>query len=193
MTLKTETYSLGSDAWTRHPGNIRISLTCPALAEIDARIETQVTRDSMKIPVPTTGDVYADMWKVSQTTAPTQAAPLLNSRAHAIADKVHAAVDNASSTPEGNPKPTNAAISAITRLIAVMPEQLLDGPDVEVFYGEIHLQWTRDAREIVLMAFSKDKEPLVHHYERLRGKESEHGIEKATAESLAKWLRWLNG
>jgi hypothetical protein len=190
MTLKTETYSLGSDSWTRNPDNVRISLTSPELAAMEVRVDTQTTTGRVEIPVPTTGDFITDLSKVSQRQAPTQAK---KSRADVIVDEIHSAVSNAWTTPEGNPKPTNAAITALTKLLAVVPASVLGEPDVDVFYGEIHLQWNKGNRQLVLMAFSKDKEPLLHYREGRKGKASRHDIEKATAKSLIKWLRWLNG
>jgi len=104
-------------------------------------------------------------------------------------------VKNAGNTPEGAPVPNNQAISSITKLLAVVPDGVLGDPDVAVYYGEIHLEWVKDARRVVLMAFSKDKQPLVHHYESAKGKTkaSDHGTEIATAARLEEWLRWLNG
>ena len=189
MTLKTETYSIGSDMWARHPDNMRISLMCPELTETEIRVDTQTSRGDM----PPTRDFFNDVSKLSQRTVPTQAVPLPKSRADVIVDKIHAVVDDADSTPEGTPKPTNAAISAITKLLAVVPDSVLGEPDVDVFYGEIHLQWSKGARQIVLMGFSKDKDPLLHNYERVKGKVNRHSTEKATAKDLIKWLRWLNG
>lgn len=159
------------------------SVVEPVFAQV-ATDPTQTTPAGMEIPVPSAGDFFSDLQKASKSQ---KAAKDL------ILDAIHVAVDGAASTPEGNPKPTNAAIAAVAKLLAVVPDFVLGEPDVDVFGGEIHLQWSKDTREIVLMAFSKDKEPLVHHYERVKGKASEHGIEKATAARLEKWLRWLNG
>jgi len=98
-------------------------------------------------------------------------------------------------TPNGNgdtdePAPTEATIKAATDLITEVPIQLLGNPAVSSFYGEIHISWAREGKQVVLMCFPA-RPPLVHHYSRVPNAASVHDIEDASAERLVRWLRWL--
>ncbi|MBZ5524127.1 MAG: hypothetical protein LAP21_17970 [Acidobacteriia bacterium] len=75
-------------------------------------------------------------------------------------------------------------------MIADVPFRLLGGADISPFYGEIHISWNRGSKQIVLMFFPS-RTPLLHHYERIPGAPSVHGIEDASGESVTNWLRWL--
>jgi hypothetical protein len=174
VPFMTETASQGSEMWKEAPVSLPISLQNCQMMEIET-------------PPLSEAEFLHDSNTVSERQLANQ------TKKNLITNAIYAAVDDTSNTTESHPKPTVAAISALTNLLAVVPESILEEPDVDVYYGEIHLEWVKNARRVVLMAFSKDKQPLVHNYEKKKGKESTHSTEKATAESLEKWLRWLNG
>ena len=88
------------------------------------------------------------------------------------------------------PPPNEATMRTATHLIAEVPFRLLGDPDVSSFYGEIHLSWSKGPKQIVVMCFP-DRAPLLHHYLRVPGAPSVHGIEDASGDRLAHWLRWL--
>jgi len=90
----------------------------------------------------------------------------------------------------GEPLPSHATVNAAMNLIAEVPFRLLADADISPFYGEIHLSWNVDNKQIVLMFFPNQR-PLIHHYERAVGVASVHGIEPASADRLAYWLGWL--
>ena len=85
---------------------------------------------------------------------------------------------------------SEAAVQSAIHLIAEVPFRLLGEPDVSPFYGEVHLSWTRGAKQVVLMSFP-NRAPLVHHYLHVANAPSQHAIEEASPENLANWLRWL--
>jgi hypothetical protein len=181
------TASQGSDMWNPVPVSLPISLqNCPTLemeAIVQYPLDVQTTPAGAELPVPTNDSFFRDLQGASKSQKSTK---------DLILDAIDVAVDGAAASSEGSPKPSNAAIAAIAKLLAVVPDSVLGEPDVDLYYGEIHLEWVRDTRRVVLMGFSKDKQPLVHNYEKAKGKPSKHGTEKATAISLEKWLRWLN-
>jgi hypothetical protein len=112
-------------------------------------------------------------------------------KADLIADEIHAAVASAGATPDTSPKPTNDAMAKAIHLIGSVKPSLLGTPDVEAYYGEIHLTWQEGRKQVILMC-SADRDSLIHHHERVKGSTSKHGIEKASAKRLAYWLRWLH-
>lgn len=75
-------------------------------------------------------------------------------------------------------------------LLAELPPSLLGDPDVGPFEDEVHLHWTKENKQIVLMCFP-NRTSLVHHYLRVPNAPSEHGTEEASADELARWLVWL--
>ena len=90
----------------------------------------------------------------------------------------------------GEPAPTLATAATAVDLITSVPVHLLGDPDIIPFYGEIHISWTRGAKQVVLMCFP-NRTPLVHHYLRVPNAASRHDIEEANADRLIYWLRWL--
>jgi len=90
----------------------------------------------------------------------------------------------------GEPTPTEATVRSAIDLIAEVPFRLLGEPDVDPFYGEIHLSWTHGSKQIVLMCFP-NRTPLIHHYLRAPGAASVHDIEEASVDRVAYWLGWL--
>jgi len=108
---------------------------------------------------------------------------------------VQAVGDAASSNgigEQGEPKPSPATVKTAIDLIAeVTPFSLLGSPDIDLFYGELHLNWDKGAKQVLLMCFP-DRDPLIHHYLHIPGAPSQHDIEVATPVRLAHWLRWLN-
>lgn len=90
----------------------------------------------------------------------------------------------------GEPAPTEATINTAIDLITDVPFQLLGNPDISPFYGEIHMSWKHQGKQVVLMFFP-GRTPLVHHYSRVPNAASVHDIEDASADRLAHWLRWL--
>jgi len=90
----------------------------------------------------------------------------------------------------GEPTPTEATINSAIDLITDVPFQLLGEPDISPFYGEIHISWVNEAKQVVLMCFP-NRAPLVHHYIRVPNAASVHDIEEASADRLIRWLRWL--
>jgi hypothetical protein len=161
--LKTETFSQGSDTWRPQP----ISLNCPVM---------DLEKTGQQVP-----------------SAVTPSRKKAKTNADLIADEIHEAVASAGTTPDSTPKPTNEAMAKAIKLIGlVKPDSLLGEPDVDTSYGEIHLTWMKGARQVVLMCFS-DRDSLIHHHQRIKGKPSKHAIEKtASAKRLAIWLRWLH-
>jgi hypothetical protein len=155
------------------------------LPPLPVHSNVQTTNNGLETPVPTENDFFRNLQEASRPQ---------KANRDLILDAIHVAVDSADPTsPEGKPKPSNTTISEMTKLLAVVPDSLLGTPEVSVYHGEVHVEWERGIKRLVLMAFSKDKQPLVHNYEKAKGKPSKHGTEKATATSLEKWLRWLNG
>lgn len=92
----------------------------------------------------------------------------------------------------GEPKPSQVTAMKAMNMIAEIPPDLVGSPDVSSFWGEIHLTWNAENRQVVVMAFP-DRESLVHHYERIPNAPSRHDIELASRERVAHWLRWLRG
>lgn len=93
---------------------------------------------------------------------------------------------------QGIPQPTPATVDAVVDLITeIHPLQLLGDPDIDLFYGELHLTWNKGEKQIVLMGFP-NRNALIHHYWRVPGEPSQHDIEDASPERLAHWLGWLN-
>jgi len=97
--------------------------------------------------------------------------------------------------PNGNgdadePAPTEATIKVATDLITDVPVQLLGSPAVSLFYGEIHVSWKHEGKQVVLMCFPA-RPSLIHHYSRVPNAASVHDIEDAFADRLVRWLRWL--
>jgi hypothetical protein len=87
------------------------------------------------------------------------------------------------------PTPDEVTIRNASTLVAGVPFHLLGDPDVSPFYGQIHLSWSAGDKQLVLMCFP-DRNPLIHHYDGIAGA-NVHGIENATEDSIAHWLRWL--
>lgn len=93
---------------------------------------------------------------------------------------------------QGDPKPSPATVeTAIDLITEVTPFCLLGDPDIDLFYGELHLTWNKGPKQIILMCFP-NRNPLIHHHSRILGKPSQHAIEEATPARLAYWLGWLN-
>jgi len=92
---------------------------------------------------------------------------------------------------QGEPKPSPATVKAAVDTIAEVPFSLLGHPDIDLFYGELHLTWNQGPKQIILMCFP-NRNALIHHYSRVPGQPSEHAIEDATPARLAHWLGWLN-
>jgi hypothetical protein len=90
----------------------------------------------------------------------------------------------------GEPAPTAETLRTAINIVTAVPFLLLGEPDISSFYGEIHMSWRRNGKQIVLMCFP-GRTPLIHHYAGVAGVVGEHDIEEATAERLAIWLRWL--
>jgi hypothetical protein len=90
----------------------------------------------------------------------------------------------------GEPVPSADTVRIATNLIAEVPFRLLGDPEINPFYGELHLSWASGSKQIVLMCFPA-REPLIHHYERMLNAPSVHDIEPASSERLAYWLEWL--
>lgn len=88
-------------------------------------------------------------------------------------------------------QPSDAAKSEAIGLLLAIPKRLLGAPDIGAFCGEVHIQWVRRDRQVIVMCFSS-RSPLVHHYERRPGGPSDHGVELARIERVAAWLEWLH-
>ncbi len=88
-------------------------------------------------------------------------------------------------TELGEPAPSDATVRNAINLIAEIPARLLGQPEVNPFYGEVHVSWQSGGKQVILMVFP-NRTPLVHHYP-----EDEHSIEVASAERLTHWLNWL--
>jgi hypothetical protein len=165
---------------------------CIATSPYIPLIETaQTTPAGLEIPVPTTGQFFADL-----TTAIGKKSSVMPSkstkRAAVLADEILAAVANAGTAPDNSPRPTNDTAGKVIGLVgAVTPDSLLGDPDVDTLNGEINLTWNDGTKQIILICVS-GQEPLIHHHEHVKGKASQHGIEKATAKRLAHWLGWLH-
>jgi hypothetical protein len=86
--------------------------------------------------------------------------------------------------------PTKATVDQVIDLVVGLPTRLIGEFDVSLFYGEVHISWVHGAKQVVLMSFP-NRIPLIHHYARIPGSPSEHGIEDASVQSLANWLAWL--
>jgi hypothetical protein len=91
------------------------------------------------------------------------------------------------------PKVSKSALDAAMNVLAgVRPASLLMRADVSTFYGELNLTWEYGQRQVILLSYSDpQRPPLIHHYEYRLGGQSMHGIEQASSERLATWLRWL--
>lgn len=88
------------------------------------------------------------------------------------------------------PAPSEATIRVAENLIAEVPFHLVGEPDVNPFFGEIHLSWTSGSKQVILMFFP-NRPPLVHYYHRTPGAASMHNIEDAAVDRVAYWLEWL--
>lgn len=108
------------------------------------------------------------------------------------ADDIRYLVSAPPTSEEGLPKPTDAtAQCAIALITSIQPYRLIADPDVDPFYGEIHVSWRRGAKQVVLMCFP-NQGPMVHYHRGVLGAPSEHGIHPASPETLAHWLGWLH-
>ncbi len=116
--------------------------------------------------------------------------PLLWLPAFLLVQAIGAAVLVNGNGDAGEPAPTEATINRAIDLITDVPFPLLGTPDINPFYGEIHISWTIGAKQVVLMCFPT-QQPLVHHYSRVPNAASVHDIEVATSDRLVHWLRWL--
>lgn len=94
------------------------------------------------------------------------------------------------SAHDGEQIPLDATRREAISLLAEVPLTMLGRPEIDSFYGEIHVHWAKGSKQIVLMCFA-DRSPLVHHHLRLPNAPSQHGIEVADGKSLVSWLRWL--
>ena len=100
-------------------------------------------------------------------------------------------IDNTAAITDGDEVPPSAAtVKQAKDLMVEVPLLLLGTPSVNSFFGEIHLSWTRNNRQVALI-FLPDRPPLVHHYNRAPGLPSTHDIEPASSDRVAYWLRWL--
>jgi hypothetical protein len=90
----------------------------------------------------------------------------------------------------GEPVPTDDTVRTAKNLVAEVPFRLLGDPEINPFYGELHLSWTSGGKQVVLMCFPA-RDPLIHHYQRMLDAPSVHDIEPASPERLAFWLEWL--
>jgi len=187
--LITGTASQGSEMWKGVPVTPPISsslhncpsLDLPAVAPLPLGIQT--TPVGAKIPVPTEGGLVRDLQRAGK--------PKKTANADSIVDEIHRVVANAGKTPETMPSPTNEAVSKVVSVISTVRDPLLAGADVDTLHGEINLTWSDDAKQVILICRA-DQDALVHHHQHIKGKSSKHGIEKATANRLAHWLRWLH-
>jgi hypothetical protein len=125
-----------------------------------------------------------------QITASNRPANLYFWHALLLVDEIKAMASDNGEQEQNEPKPSKATVETASDLIAETPFWLLGNPDVSPFCSEVHLSWTAGPKQIVLMFFP-NRTPLVHHYYRAPGAISEHGIERASADRLAYWLRWL--
>lgn len=86
---------------------------------------------------------------------------------------------------QGEPKPSRATVETAVDLITdVTPSCLLGDPNIDLFYGELHLIWNKGPRQVLLMCFP-NRGPLIHYYLRIAGEPSQHDIEVATPARLA--------
>ena len=150
-------------------------------------LDEQVTPKGETIPVPSTEGFFGDLARASQKTVPSKK----KTSADVIADAIHVAVDEAGTTPDNSPKPTNATAGEAIGLIGTIKDSLLGTPDVDTLNGEINLTWNNGTKQVILICFS-GREPLIHHHQHIKGKPSKHGIEKATQKVLVRWLGWLH-
>ena len=75
-------------------------------------------------------------------------------------------------------------------VLAQIPLRLLWKPNIDVFCGEIHMQWVNGDKQVVVMCFPSQP-TLVHHYQNIPNGVSEHGIELASKEQVDYWLQWM--
>lgn len=126
------------------------------------------------------------------TTASHRVSNIFVWRALVLAEAIRAAASANGIGVQGEPRPSAATLTTAIDLIAeVVPFYLLGDPDIDLFYGEIHLTWNKGQKQVLLMSFP-NRGPLIHHYLRIPGAPSQHDIEAATPVRLAHWLRWLN-
>jgi hypothetical protein len=152
-------------------------------------VEDQITPKGEKIPIPSSETFFGDLGKTSQKHSVVDKGA--QKKADQIADAIDAAVDAAGSTPDDSPKPTDSTKGETISLVGTVKDSLLGEPDVDTLNGEINLTWNKGTKQIILICFS-GREPLVHYHQRIKGKPSKHGIEKATTKSLTHWLEWLH-
>lgn len=171
----TRTFSQGSDMWTAKPVAVDFPVTGMIVMPAAADHTTPAAQEENKA----IGKEARGPHKGSSKT-----------KADSIADEIHTAVANAGATPDTSPRPTKEVMANAIHLIGSVRAALLGTPDVEAYYGEIHLTWQEGRKQIIVIC-SASRGALIHHYERVKGSTSKHGIEKASSKNLANWLRWL--
>jgi hypothetical protein len=127
--------------------------------------------------------------EVEETTSASHR-PVFWLPAYLLLERVNGGFFSDTSSEEGQPAPTPSTIQKAMLLLAEVPFRLWGEPDINPFYGELHLSWVFGAKQVVLISYP-ERTPLIHHYKRTPNAPSEHGIEEASAALLAHWLRWL--
>ena len=126
----------------------------------------------------------------SKTTASHRPANIFLFRAYLLVE----AIRNISATNGHQeieePRPSKVTAWQAAELVSEVPFWLIGEPDIDPFYGEVHLSWSAASKQVVLMCFP-NQGPLIHHYQRIPDSPSRHDIEAASADRLAFWLGWL--
>ncbi len=88
---------------------------------------------------------------------------------------------------EGEPAPEERTLMLAGAFLAGIPPEIIGKPEVNPFWGEVHLAWRNNDKQVVLMCFP-NRPPLVHHYPQ----KGEPEVEAANSQTLNERLRWLS-
>lgn len=83
--------------------------------------------------------------------------------------------------------PNDDTVRSAMNIVAEIPSRLIGQPDLNPFFGEVHVAWRNKQKQVVLMVFP-NRTPLIHHYPATQ----DAPIEEASAERIANRLRWLH-
>ncbi len=109
-----------------------------------------------------------------------------------IINKIQVAVMTAAGLDEEKRREAAPLIRTAVNIVAgVRPIGLLDSPDADMDCNEMHVVWENGEKQLILMCFPA-RGPLLHQYERVPGRPSQHSIADATSDKLSDWLRWLH-
>ena len=128
--------------------------------------------------------------ELKTTTASHRPANMFLFRAMLLVDCIRALAVTNGHADVAEPRPTKETAWQASELISEIPLWLIGDPDVDSFFGEVHLSWTAGSKQVVVMCFP-NREPLIHNYQRVPGYPSAHSIEAASVDRIAYWLGWL--